>query len=330
MVPVRHDWATSHSPVLRHSQASRYVGVMNKDTQKHRWKFHRGLAFILPIPTFSDLLFSSSWNFQYFVLQQIMQSLSSLRSPVTETFIQQVFVTCVLCVWLSAGYWGCRDETTSFPVVRSSQSKGERWKTNAFCLDLLLIAVWSLADSLISWGFYNTKMIIPEKQLERAGHFKSLHAVAAVTDEKCGRGSQRPREHLCLQEGVVRRGFLEEEVQWVFARPARQGEPHLECAAQAEARAVRQLPPEGRGREGSTVGMSSIGRTLTQTPLETGWKGVKGPDAVWLWLWSPHSQARKLSFERDTPSHLSKENSRSFCPVLSEALGLNILHGLLF
>ena len=74
---------------------------------------------------------------------------------------------------------------------------------------------------------------------------------------------------------------------------------------------MRQLPPEGRGREGSTVGMSSIGRTLTQTPLETGWKGVKGPDAVWLWLWSPHSQARKLSFERDTPSHLSKENSIS-------------------
>ena len=105
----------------------------------------------------------------------------------------------------------------------------------------------------------------------------------------------------------------------------------MECAAQAEAQDVGQLPPGRRGREGSAAGMSSIGRTLTQTPLETGWKGAKGPDGVWPWLVvSPHSQGRKFAFEKDTPSHLSKENSRSFCPVISEALGLNILHSLLF
>ena len=57
-------------------------------------------------------------------------------------------------------------------------------------------------------------MIIPEKQLERAGHIRSLHAVAAVTDEESGRGTQRSQGHLFLiQEGLVRRGFLEEEVQ---------------------------------------------------------------------------------------------------------------------
>ena len=79
-----------------------------------------------------------------------------------------------------------------------------------------------------------------------------------------------------------------------------------------------QLPAEGKGREGSTVGISSTGRTLTQTPLETGWKAVKAPDAMWPWLVvSPHSQGGKFAFEKDSPSHLSKENSRSFCPVLS-------------
>lgn len=57
-----------------------------------------------------------------------MQSFSSLRSPVIETFIQQIFVTCVLCVSLSSGYWGCRDETNSLAVVRSSQSKRRKIK----------------------------------------------------------------------------------------------------------------------------------------------------------------------------------------------------------
>ena len=81
---------------------------------------------------------------------------------------------------------------------------------------------------------------------------------------------------------------------------------------------MRQLPPEGRGREGSTVGMSSIGRTLTQTPLETGWKGVKGPDAVWLWLWSPHSQATISIFRtvRDLAQVQNAKISGKACSVI--------------
>lgn len=60
----------------------------------------------------------------------------------------------------------------------------------------------SLASNLISWTFCNNKMIMPEKQQERAGHIRSLHVVATVTYERSGRGTQRSQEPLVPPGGL--------------------------------------------------------------------------------------------------------------------------------
>lgn len=117
----------------------------------------------------------------------------------------------------------------------------------------------------------------------------------------------------CELESEDHQNLWRDKVWWGSSRMGgkkRKHSPNTSMKGHSDWRGLKGREREQNGQRGGSS--SGSGRTLTQKPLETGWRGSKGPDAVWPWrVVSPTARGRRFAFEKDTWSKLSKENSRS-------------------